>query len=308
MSLFRKNSIDSTNYDINKKNLKNSKQNQQIQSLIHTNPLNTFSTSSLNQSKLNDNFLTNIQNQKNFLSNFQKINNNNQYFNRKIITNDDHKNDRNFHKIFSSSLIDKFLMSNYKPLTNILSNQIISLNTDDEKKLPSPLLNQSRTPPRFTSTAISSSCHFSAANFNLQNVKPSIESPDNNKFSTSFSNQNYNENKFKKISENSSLLNNFDYTNNNSAIDLSKKSCDEFSIIKNVDSHQSKAPHQRNTNDDIIQQGQNNEIKKQHFFIDLQKVKPITSTYLKMTRSMGLSDEDALKFDGLVSKDFKYTL
>ncbi|XP_055372056.1 probable serine/threonine-protein kinase nek3 [Condylostylus longicornis] len=42
--------------------------------------------------------------------------------------------------------------------------------------------------------------------------------------------------------------------------------------------------------------------------IDLMKVKPITSTYLTLTRSMGLSDEDALKFDDLVSKDFKYTI
>lgn len=34
-------------------------------------------------------------------------------------------------------------------------------------------------------------------------------------------------------------------------------------------------------------------------------VKPITSTYLSLMRSMGLSDEDALKFDHLVSASFK---
>ncbi|CAD7086257.1 unnamed protein product [Hermetia illucens] len=44
------------------------------------------------------------------------------------------------------------------------------------------------------------------------------------------------------------------------------------------------------------------------FQVDLSKVKPITSTYLRMTRSFGLSDEDALRIDDLVSKDFKYTL
>ncbi|KAH8404805.1 hypothetical protein KR222_004245 [Zaprionus bogoriensis] len=42
--------------------------------------------------------------------------------------------------------------------------------------------------------------------------------------------------------------------------------------------------------------------------LDLEQLKPITSTYLQLTRSMGLSDEDALRFDNLVSKDFKYTL
>ncbi|TDG46016.1 hypothetical protein AWZ03_007547 [Drosophila navojoa] len=42
--------------------------------------------------------------------------------------------------------------------------------------------------------------------------------------------------------------------------------------------------------------------------LDLERLKPITSTYLQLTRSMGLSDEDALRFDNLVSKDFKYTL
>ncbi|XP_037958979.1 uncharacterized protein LOC119688374 [Teleopsis dalmanni] len=42
--------------------------------------------------------------------------------------------------------------------------------------------------------------------------------------------------------------------------------------------------------------------------LDLERLKPITSTYLQLTRSMGLSDEDALRFDNLVSKDFKYSL
>ncbi|XP_054741797.1 mucin-2-like [Anastrepha obliqua] len=42
--------------------------------------------------------------------------------------------------------------------------------------------------------------------------------------------------------------------------------------------------------------------------LDLERLKPITSTYLQLTRSMGLSDEDALRFDNLVSKDFNYTL
>ncbi|XP_050321106.1 uncharacterized protein LOC126753596 [Bactrocera neohumeralis] len=42
--------------------------------------------------------------------------------------------------------------------------------------------------------------------------------------------------------------------------------------------------------------------------LDLERLKPITSTYLQLTRSMGLSDEDALRFDNLVSNDFNYTL
>lgn len=42
--------------------------------------------------------------------------------------------------------------------------------------------------------------------------------------------------------------------------------------------------------------------------LDLSKVKPITSTYLQLTRSMGLSDTDALQFNEFVSSDFKYTL
>ncbi|XP_067621377.1 uncharacterized protein [Eurosta solidaginis] len=42
--------------------------------------------------------------------------------------------------------------------------------------------------------------------------------------------------------------------------------------------------------------------------LDLESLKPITSTYLQLTRSMGLSDEDALRFDNLVSNDFNYTL
>ncbi|XP_017067944.2 uncharacterized protein LOC108105740 isoform X2 [Drosophila eugracilis] len=33
--------------------------------------------------------------------------------------------------------------------------------------------------------------------------------------------------------------------------------------------------------------------------LDLERLKPITSTYLQLTRSMGLSDEDALRFDNL---------
>ncbi|EDW03251.1 GH11137 [Drosophila grimshawi] len=35
--------------------------------------------------------------------------------------------------------------------------------------------------------------------------------------------------------------------------------------------------------------------------LDLERLKPITSTYLQLTRSMGLSDEDALRFDNLLS-------
>lgn len=42
--------------------------------------------------------------------------------------------------------------------------------------------------------------------------------------------------------------------------------------------------------------------------LDFERLKPITSTYLQLTRSMGLSDEEALRFDNLVSKDFKYSL
>uniref|UniRef100_T1GPV2 Integrase zinc-binding domain-containing protein n=1 Tax=Megaselia scalaris TaxID=36166 RepID=T1GPV2_MEGSC len=42
--------------------------------------------------------------------------------------------------------------------------------------------------------------------------------------------------------------------------------------------------------------------------LDLTKVKPITSVYLQLTRSMGLSDSDALQFNDFVSSDFKYTL
>ncbi|XP_036322414.1 mucin-5AC-like [Rhagoletis pomonella] len=42
--------------------------------------------------------------------------------------------------------------------------------------------------------------------------------------------------------------------------------------------------------------------------LDLERLKPITSTYLQLTRSMGLSDEDALRFDNLVSNDFNYKL
>lgn len=36
--------------------------------------------------------------------------------------------------------------------------------------------------------------------------------------------------------------------------------------------------------------------------VSMTDVKPITSTYLQLMRSMGLTDEDALKFDNLVSK------
>lgn len=41
--------------------------------------------------------------------------------------------------------------------------------------------------------------------------------------------------------------------------------------------------------------------------LDLEKLKPITSTYLQLTRSMGLSDADALRFDDLVSADFEFS-
>lgn len=40
--------------------------------------------------------------------------------------------------------------------------------------------------------------------------------------------------------------------------------------------------------------------------VDAEQLKPITSTYLQLTRSMGLSDEEALRFDSLVSDDFDY--
>lgn len=42
--------------------------------------------------------------------------------------------------------------------------------------------------------------------------------------------------------------------------------------------------------------------------LDFERLKPITSTYLQLTRSMGLSDEEALRFDNVVSNDFKYSL
>uniref|UniRef100_A0A1A9W0C7 Nucleolar protein 4 n=1 Tax=Glossina brevipalpis TaxID=37001 RepID=A0A1A9W0C7_9MUSC len=42
--------------------------------------------------------------------------------------------------------------------------------------------------------------------------------------------------------------------------------------------------------------------------LDFQHLKPITSTYLQLTRSMGLSDEEALRFDNLVSNETNFSL
>uniref|UniRef100_A0A1B0FFA7 Nucleolar protein 4 n=1 Tax=Glossina morsitans morsitans TaxID=37546 RepID=A0A1B0FFA7_GLOMM len=42
--------------------------------------------------------------------------------------------------------------------------------------------------------------------------------------------------------------------------------------------------------------------------LDFEHLKPITSTYLQLTRSMGLSDEEALRFDNLVSNETNLSL
>lgn len=83
-------------------------------------------------------------------------------------------------------------------------------------------------------------------------------------------------------------------------------------LLKQLTNLQDSNVNRNRTNEQIIKFQSNNDISlcrsPRAKELDLTKVKPITSTYLQLTRSMGLSDTDALQFNDFVSSDFKYTL